>query len=75
MLPTPIFWPGEFHGLYSPLGCKESDMTERLFFFCFYPEPLATADPVTALPKATLINKLIVNIALTTHQAQALCKY
>jgi len=29
-LPTPIFWPGEFHGLYSPLGHKESDMTERL---------------------------------------------
>ena len=29
-LPTPAFWPGEFHGLYSPWGCKESDMTERL---------------------------------------------
>ena len=29
-LPTPVFWPGEFHGLYSPCGCKESDMTERL---------------------------------------------
>ena len=27
-LPTPIFWPGEFHGLYSPWGHKESDMTE-----------------------------------------------
>ena len=27
-LPTPIFWPGEFHGLYSPWGCKESDMSE-----------------------------------------------
>ena len=27
-LPTPIFWPREFHGLYSPWGCKESDMTE-----------------------------------------------
>ena len=27
-LPTPVFWPGEFHGLYSPLGCKESGMTE-----------------------------------------------
>ena len=27
-LPTPVFWPGEFHGLYSPRGCKESDMTE-----------------------------------------------
>ena len=24
----PVFWPGEFHGLYSPWGCKESDMTE-----------------------------------------------
>ena len=22
--------PGEFHGLYSPWGCKESDTTERL---------------------------------------------
>jgi len=24
-LPTPVFWPGEFHGLYSPWGRKESD--------------------------------------------------
>ena len=23
-----IFWPEEFHGLYSPWGCKESDTTE-----------------------------------------------
>ena len=29
MLPTPVFWPGEFHGLYTPWCCKESDMTER----------------------------------------------
>ena len=29
-LPTSVFWPGEFHGLYSPRGGKESDMTERL---------------------------------------------
>ena len=27
-LPTPVFWPGEFHGLYSPRGRKESDMAE-----------------------------------------------
>ena len=27
---TPVFWPGEFHGLDSPWGCKESDTTERL---------------------------------------------
>ena len=25
-----VFWPGEFHGLYSPWGCKESDTTEQL---------------------------------------------
>ena len=29
-LPTPVFWPGEFHGLYSPWGCKELNITERL---------------------------------------------
>ena len=27
-LPTPVFWPGEFHGLYSPWGHKESDVAE-----------------------------------------------
>ena len=27
-LPTPVFWPGEFLGLYSPWGCKELEMTE-----------------------------------------------
>ena len=26
--PTPVFWAGEFHGLYSPWGRKESDTTE-----------------------------------------------
>ena len=34
-LPTPVFWPGEIHGLYSPRGCKESDMTERLSLVYF----------------------------------------
>ena len=29
-LPTLVFWPGEFHGLYSPRGHKESDTTKRL---------------------------------------------
>ena len=28
-LPTPVFWPGEFHGLYNPWSCKESDRPER----------------------------------------------
>ena len=30
-LPTPVLWPGEFHGLYHPWGRKELDVTERLF--------------------------------------------
>ena len=30
MLLTPVFWPGEFHGLYNPWGLKELDMTEWL---------------------------------------------
>ena len=30
MEPTPLFWPGEFHGLYSPRGHKESDTAEQL---------------------------------------------
>ena len=34
-LPTPVFWPGEFHGQwslagFSPWGHKESDTTEQL---------------------------------------------
>ena len=29
-LPTPVFWPGELHGLYSTWGHNESDMTEQL---------------------------------------------
>ena len=29
-LPTPVVWPGEFHGLYTPRVRKESDVTERL---------------------------------------------
>ena len=26
---TLVFWPGEFHGLYSPRNRKESDMTKQ----------------------------------------------
>ena len=29
-LPTPVLWPGEFHGLYSPWGHEELDTTEQL---------------------------------------------
>ena len=29
-LPTLVFWPGKFHGLYSPWNHKELDTIERL---------------------------------------------
>ena len=29
-LPTPVFWPGEVHGLCSPRGHKGSDRTEQI---------------------------------------------
>ena len=29
---TPVFWPEEFHGLYSPWDRKESGMTEGFHF-------------------------------------------
>ena len=34
--PTPVFQPGEFYGLYTPWGRKESDMTERLSLHFIY---------------------------------------
>ena len=34
-LPSPVFWPGEFHGLHSPWGRKESEMTEQLSLSLF----------------------------------------
>ena len=33
---APVFWPGEFHGLYSPWGRKQSDTTERLSLFTIF---------------------------------------
>ena len=42
-LPTPVFWPGEFHGQRSVVGYSpwvtESDTTERLHFHFMAPNP------------------------------------
>ena len=35
-IPTPVFWPGEFHELDSPWGRKESDTTEQLSVTFFH---------------------------------------
>ena len=39
-LPTPVLWPGEFNGLYSPWGCKESDTTEWLLLTLYISDSL-----------------------------------
>ena len=45
-LPTPVFWCGEFHGLYSPWGRKDSDTTEWLSLSSLSPgvNPYRTRD-------------------------------
>ena len=50
-LPTPVFQPGEFHGLYSPWGCKELDITERL--------SLSVQTPVAPHPGISTTDKLV----------------
>ena len=34
-LPTLVFWPGEFQGLYNPWGLKELDSAEQLSLSLF----------------------------------------
>ena len=33
---TPVFWPGEIHGLYIPWGCKELDMNDQLSLSAYF---------------------------------------
>ena len=42
-LPTPVFWPGELHGLHSPWGHKELDTTEDFASLC--PHTLSSLGP------------------------------
>ena len=42
-LPTPVFWPGEFCGLYTPWGCKELDTTEWLSLSLSFLNPAWTS--------------------------------
>ena len=43
-IPTPVFWPGEFHELYSPWGHKELDMTEWTFTLLYFRHIADTRD-------------------------------
>ena len=55
MLPTPIFRPGEFHGLYSPRGSKELDTTERFSLVLYSGFPGGTRDVVQFLGQEDLL--------------------
>ena len=55
-LPTPVFWPGEFHGLYSPWGCKESDMTEQPSSFFFF-SPSKTSSHIITYAESSFLSK------------------
>ena len=36
-LPTPVFWPGEFHGLCSPWGSQsQTQLSDFHFLFFFF---------------------------------------
>ena len=51
-LPTPVFWPGKFHGLNSPWGPEESDMIEWLS-----PKPPPPNNSLTSFSRTGTISK------------------
>ena len=51
-LPTPVFWPGEFHGLYSPWARKQSDTTEWSSYHTFPSNTLLWPDTPPSVLRA-----------------------
>ena len=67
-LPTPVFWPGEFHGLYSPWGHKELDTTER--FSLSLSSLLIPVFPHLAIPPKNVACPLILeSVSITESKA------
>ena len=69
-LPTSVFWPGEFHGLHSPWGCKESGTTEGFSLthsLTALVEGMAGHGRVTARTRCKL--GLLFSMAITAHSA------
>ena len=60
-LHTPLFWSGEFLGLYSPWGLKESDTTERLSLSLF---------KLTDVKKSQLISTPFQSLVNSAHQIE-----
>ena len=49
-LPTPVFWPGEFDGLYSPWGPRFRHKWVTFTFTCRTCQCISTAKPTPATP-------------------------
>ena len=51
-LPTPVFWPGEFHGLYiQSMGAKSQTQLSNFHFLSLYPHALLdTQQPLICSP-------------------------
>ena len=68
MLPTPVFWPGEFHGLYSPWGNKESVTTEQLSLSLHHQSPALQEYKMNILPVDYYVTICVNILLLSGHQ-------
>ena len=71
-LPTPVFWLGEFHGLYSPWGHKESDTTEWLHFLLWFITGYRIQLPVPYRQTLLFIHPIYNSVHLLSPNSQSL---
>ena len=77
-LPTPVFLLREFHGLYSPRGCKESDMMEGLSLslhsqcLTHFPRPLRNFEDIFCLTFFLHIIDSFLLSVLSLHRGQCM---
>ena len=81
---THLFWPGEFHELYSSQGRKESDMTERLSLSTYMTEAkhlkvildfsLSTHNPSVSLFGVSYPQSLVIHSQKPSTSQQIHCK-
>ena len=69
-LPTPLFWPGEFHGLCSPWGRREEDGTPQLPVSLHFEYFSGCAGPYFAALRTFLAACAMVRCRAQASQAQ-----
>ena len=63
-LSTLVFWPGEFHGLYSPQGRKESDRTDRFSLSLHSFHSVLSIHPTLSFPYCDHRSALYIHISV-----------